>query len=86
MSTNPMSTNPTDFEQMRDQMQQRVFSSVAHDLKTPLACIIGSLDILEQMKDKLSSEQKDSLISSALAEAHRLDALCTKMLEKAKLE
>ncbi len=81
-----MSINPTDFELMREQMQQRIFSSVAHDLKTPLACIIGSLDILEQMKDKLSLEQKDSLISSALTEANRLDGFITQMLEKAKPE
>ncbi len=81
-----MTIDPPDFEQMREQMQQRVFSSVAHDLRTPLACIIGSLDILEQMKEKLSSEQKDSLISSAQAEAHRLDSFITQMLEKAKPE
>ncbi len=79
-----MSTEPTDFEPMREQLQRRVFSSVAHDLKTPLACIIGSLQTLHQMSDKLSPEQRDMLIKTALTEAHRLDVLFATMLNKAK--
>ena len=68
----------------REQMQKKLFSSVAHDLKTPLACIIGSLEIIEHMKDNISSEQRETLISMALAEARRLDDLFIKMLEKIK--
>ncbi len=79
-----MSTNQSDFERMREQLQNRVFSSVAHDLKTPLACIIGSLQTLDQMRNKLSPEQCDMLIKTALTEAHRLDVLFATMLNKAK--
>ncbi len=68
----------------RQQMQKKLFSSVAHDLKTPLACIIGSLEIIEHMKEKLSNEQRETLISMALAEARRLDDLFIIMLEKIK--
>jgi K+-sensing histidine kinase KdpD len=81
-----MSTEPPDFERMREQLQAKVFSSVAHDLKTPLACIIGSLQTLDQMKEKLSPEQHDMLIKTALTEAHRLDILFATMLDKAKPE
>jgi K+-sensing histidine kinase KdpD len=71
---------------MREQLQQRVFSSVAHDLKTPLACIIGSLQMLDQMKDKITVEQRDMLVETALAEAHRLEALVATVMDKAKPE
>ncbi len=81
-----MSTPPDDFDAVRKQFQAKVFSSVAHDLKTPLACIIGSLQTLDQMKDKLTSEQHDMLIKTALTEAHRMDTLFSAMLDKAKPE
>ena len=79
-----MSIEPTDFEKECAQLRAKVFSSVAHDLKTPLACIIGSLQTLDQMSDKLSPEQRDTLIKTALTEAHRLDVLFAAMLDKAK--
>ena len=79
-----MSNQPDSFEDMLEQLQAKVFSSVAHDLKTPLACIIGSLQTLDQMKDKLTSEQHNMLVKTALTEAHRLDVLFTAMLDKSK--
>lgn len=79
-----MSTELPDFEQESEKMQRRVFASVAHDLKTPLACIIGSLETLDQMKEKLSQSQRDTLIKTALGQAHRLDALFTNILDEAK--
>lgn len=74
------------FEQERERLLRTVFNAVSHDLKTPLACIIGPLEIIEQMKKELSTEQKNSLIHTALTEARKLDGLITDMLDKAKLE
>jgi len=79
-----MSTEPDDSEADRTAMLLRVFSSVAHDLRTPLACIIGSLETLECMKEKLSVVQRDALITTALIQAHQLDGFIAKMLDKAK--
>lgn len=79
-----MNTEPTDFEAKHDELRKKVFSAVAHDLKTPLACIIGSLQTLDQMKEKLSAEQHDMLVKMALSEAQRLDTLFATMLDKAK--
>lgn len=81
-----METESPKFEQEREQIMRRAFSSVAHELKTPLACIIGSLGTLDQMNDKLSFEQRDALIKMALSEAERLNSLCTTMLDKARQE
>ena len=79
-----MKETTTNLDHERDALRLRVFSSVAHDLKTPLACIIGALGTLDQMKASLSPEQHDTLVKTALAEAHRLDGFVTEMLEKVK--
>ncbi len=71
-----------EFERERAVMQARVFSSIAHDLKTPLACIIGALETIDYLKDQLPSEKRDALIASALGQAHRLNALFDAMLDK----
>ena len=69
-----MNTTPTDLEQMREQLLRKAFNKVSHDLKTPLACVIGSLETL------------DPLTKTALAEAQRLDVLFAAMLDKVKPE
>jgi hypothetical protein len=67
-------------------LQLRVLSALSHDLKTPLASIIGSLEIHQKIKDHLSPEKKEMLIDAALAEAHRLDGLISAIVELAKIE
>ncbi len=79
-----MSTEQTDFEQACDALRIKIFSSVAHDLKTPLACIIGSLQTLLYMHEKLSPEQRHTLVKTALAETQRLDGSISEMLAKAQ--
>lgn len=75
-----------DFEKQREMIHINMLSSVSHDLKTPLASVIGSLEIHERMKDKLPQEKKEALIATALQEAYRLDNFVTNILEMAKLE
>ena len=74
----------SDFDTERELMLRKVFNVVSHDLKTPLACIIGSLEIIERMQDTISAEDRDTLINSALSQAHKLDGFISEMLEKAK--
>ncbi|MBY0407124.1 MAG: hypothetical protein K2Q01_05485, partial [Rickettsiales bacterium] len=38
----------TGFEADREQMHRQLFSAVSHDLKTPLASMIGSLEIYQR--------------------------------------
>ncbi|MBY0428107.1 MAG: two-component sensor histidine kinase [Alphaproteobacteria bacterium] len=70
----------------RERLHSRLMNSVSHDLKTPLACIIGSLEIYQRTKDKLSEEKKSLLLNTALQEAYRLDGFITNILDMAKLE
>lgn len=79
-------TNFTSIDKEREEMHRKMLSSVSHDLKTPLASVIGSLEIHERMKDKLPTETRDQLIATALHEAYRLDSFVTNILEMARLE
>jgi two-component system sensor histidine kinase KdpD len=74
------------FDSEREGLHRQMLSSVSHDLKTPLVSIIGSLDVLERMKDKLSEEKQTALIRVALQEAYRLDNFITDVLDMAKFE
>src|ERR1700733_7245697 len=70
----------------RERLHRQMLSSVSHDLKTPLASIIGSLEVHERMGARLSQGQQQSLISLALQEAYRLDSFITNILDMARLE
>src|SRR3984885_4716957 len=70
----------------RERLHRQMLSSVSHDLKTPLASIIGSLEIYERMRNTLSAEKKQMLVETALQEAYRLDTFVTNILDMARLE
>ena len=55
---------------------------MSHDLKTPLACIIGSLETYDYAKERLTEENKNILLQTALQEARRLDVLISEFLSK----
>ena len=73
-------------DEEREKFHRQILSSVSHDLKTPLASIIGSLEVYERMSGRLTPEQQQSLISLALQEAYRLDTFITNILDMARLE
>ena len=70
----------------REQLRAMLLSSVSHDLKTPLASIIGSLSVIRSMDDKLTPEQRLMLMNNALDEAQRLDSFITNILDMTRLE
>lgn len=90
MKTKPHKNKPSEqsdpFEEEREKLHRAVLTSVSHDLKTPLSCIIGSLEIFERTKEKLTAEKKNTLIHTALQEAYQLDSFITNILDMAKLE
>ena len=73
-------------DEIREYLHRQMLSSVSHDLKTPLATIIGSLEVMTMLSDRLPEEKKKSLIASALTEAFRLDYFITNILDMAKFE
>jgi two-component system sensor histidine kinase KdpD len=74
------------FEQGRERLHRDMLNAVSHDLKTPLACIIGSLEIYERLKEKLSPEEINTLITTARQEAYRLDGFISNILDMVKFE
>lgn len=74
------------FEQERERIHRQMLSSVSHDLRTPLAAIIGSLEIYERIGSTLSDEKRKTLIATALQEAYRLDTFITNILDMARLD
>lgn len=81
-----LSSASSSFDEAREQIHRQMLSAVSHDLKTPLATIIGSLEIYTRMNEKLTVEKKKILINSALMEAYRLDNFITNILDMAKFE
>jgi K+-sensing histidine kinase KdpD len=81
-----MSTDATEMDREVAAMQRHVFSSVAHNVKTPLACIIGSLETIEYLKDQLSHDKREALIASALEQAKKLNMLFDALLETVEPE
>ncbi|MFT3996499.1 MAG: ATP-binding protein [Asticcacaulis sp.] len=71
---------------MRDSLYRQMLSVVSHDLKTPLATIIGSLEVHTLLEARLTEEKRRALIQSALSEAYRLDKFITNILDMARLE
>jgi len=70
----------------KEKLRTQILSSVSHDLKTPLAAIIGSLNILTSMNAKISESQRKDLIETAVSEAHRLNNFITNILNMARVE
>ena len=61
---------------LRDEARRKddLVTYLAHDLKTPLASVVGYLSLLEEAPD-LPAEQRSRFTGIALDKAHRLDAL-----------
>lgn len=78
--------NENHFQQERDRLHLQMMSAVSHDLKTPLASIIGSLEIHNKMSNVLTSEKKAALLETAVEEAYRLDGFISNILDMARLD
>jgi two-component system, OmpR family, sensor histidine kinase KdpD len=70
----------------REKLRSMLLSSVSHDLKTPLASVIGGLSVIRSMGPNLPAEHRDTLIETALEEAQRLDSFITNILDMTRLE
>ncbi len=76
----------TRIREEREKLRSMLLSSVSHDLKTPLASIIGALSIYRSQGKRLSLEKQETLIETALEESERLDSFITNILDMTHLE
>ncbi|MCP5181263.1 MAG: DUF4118 domain-containing protein [Pseudomonadales bacterium] len=69
----------------REQLRATLLSSVSHDLRTPLATMIGAVSSLIDLKEALTPAQSAELLDSTLSEALRLDRYIQKLLNMTRL-
>lgn len=69
----------------REQLRSALLSSISHDLRTPLATMIGSVSSLIDLHAALSPEQRAELLANTLSEAQRLDRYIQKLLDMTRL-
>lgn len=80
------SMEATRIREEREKLRSMLLSSVSHDLKTPLAGIIGALSVHQSLGDRLPENKRNDLLNSSLEEAQRLDGFINNILEMTRLE
>ena len=75
-------------EQARENEKLRaaLLSSLSHDLRTPLASIVGSVTSLRSLGSRMSKADRADLLMTIEEEAERLSRFVTNLLEMTKVE
>lgn len=69
----------------QERLRSALLSSVSHDLRTPLAGVIGSATSLVEYGNTLSMEDQGELLQSILEAAERLDKYIQNLLDMARI-
>ena len=70
----------------RESLRSALLSSLSHDLKTPLATILGSVTTLRQLADALPDNARDDLLQAIEEDARRLNAYVGDLLHMTRLQ
>ena len=69
-----------------DRLRNALLTSISHDLRTPLASIVGSASNLQSRDVALDEPTRQSLVSTILEEAERLNRFIHNLLDMTRLE
>ncbi len=69
-----------------ERLRTALLTSISHDLKTPLASVLGSAGTLRDLDDKLSDSEKVELLATIIDESERLNRFIANLLDMTKLE
>jgi len=69
-----------------DRLRGALLTSISHDLKTPLASVLGSASALRDLEANLSDAQKHDLLATVIDESERLNRFIANLLDMTKLE
>lgn len=72
-------------EAQRQQLQSTYLAAISHDLRTPLAAVVGAASSLQTQRDKLSPEEQDRLLASIVSEASYLCTVTENTLQLVRL-
>jgi two-component system sensor histidine kinase KdpD len=69
-----------------ERLRAALLTSISHDLKTPLAAVLGSAGALRDLAEKLSASEKTELLGTIIDESERLNRFIANLLDMTKLE
>lgn len=69
-----------------EDLRNALLSSVSHDLRTPLAAIMGSASSLKRFADAFDAETRRDLATTIEEEASRLDGFVSNLLQMTRLQ
>jgi two-component system sensor histidine kinase KdpD len=69
-----------------DRLRSALLTSISHDLKTPLAAVLGSAAALRELSSQLSDGEKADLLATVIDESERLNRFIANLLDMTKLE
>ncbi|WP_370980950.1 ATP-binding protein [Agaribacterium sp. ZY112] len=69
-----------------DELRKELLSHVSHDLRTPLASLLGYLETWELQQDSMTAEQSKQFIATARNSAKKISRLIEQLFELAYLD
>ena len=69
-----------------DRLRSALLTSISHDLKTPLAGVLGAAGALRDLSASLDASAKADLVATIIEESERLNRFIANLLDMTKLE
>jgi len=69
-----------------ERLRSALLTSISHDLKTPLAAVLGAAGTLRGLAKNLSDAEKADLLATIIDESERLNRFIANLLDMTKLE
>ena len=69
-----------------DRLRAALLTSISHDLKTPLASVLGAASTMRDLASGLSDTEKRDLLATVIDESERLNRFIANLLDMTKLE
>ncbi|KIZ35928.1 MULTISPECIES: sensor histidine kinase KdpD [Rhodopseudomonas] len=69
-----------------DRLRAALLTSISHDLKTPLASVLGAAGTLRDLAADLTDAQKAELLGTVIEESERLNRFIANLLDMTRLE
>jgi two-component system, OmpR family, sensor histidine kinase KdpD len=69
-----------------DRLRGALLTSISHDLKTPLASVLGAASTMRDLDHGLTDAQKRDLLATVIDESERLNRFIANLLDMTKLE
>ncbi|MBI5262226.1 MAG: sensor histidine kinase KdpD [Bradyrhizobium sp.] len=69
-----------------ERLRSALLTSISHDLKTPLASVLGAASTMRDLSGALSDTEKRDLLATVIEESERLNRFIANLLDMTRLE